>query len=73
MLLHLNKEHNITIILVTHDVDAVSTSITHVACLNQTIHFHGYKQEMETMSEEQREAWYGHSVRRVEHQKEVRK
>ncbi len=73
MLLHLNKEHNITIILVTHDVDAVSTSISHVACLNQTIHFHGYKQEMETMSEEQREAWYGHSVRRVEHQKEVRK
>lgn len=43
MLVHLNREHNITVILVTHDVDAVSTSISHVACLNQRMHFHGFK------------------------------
>lgn len=72
MLSHLNREHNITIVLVTHDVDAVSKSISHVACLNQRIHFHGFKNEMDQMSDEQLEAWYGHSVRKVDHQSEVK-
>ncbi|WP_144511106.1 metal ABC transporter ATP-binding protein [Bacillus sp. FJAT-22090] len=71
MLSHLNREHNITIVLVTHDVDAVSKSISHVACLNRTIHFHGFKNEMDTMSDEQLEAWYGHAVRKVDHRNEV--
>ncbi|WP_313891853.1 ABC transporter ATP-binding protein [Psychrobacillus sp.] len=73
MLGHLNREHKITIVLVTHDVDAVSKSISHVACLNRTIHFHGFKNDMDSMSDEQLEAWYGHSVRKVNHQKEVQK
>lgn len=72
MLSHLNREHNITIVLVTHDVDAVSKSISHVACLNQRIHFHGFKNEMDQMSDEQLEAWYGHAVRKVDHQSEVK-
>ena len=72
MLSHLNREHDITIVLVTHDVDAVSKSISHVACLNQRIHFHGFKNEMDQMSDEQLEAWYGHAVRKVEHQSEVK-
>ncbi|SDM85136.1 zinc transport system ATP-binding protein [Psychrobacillus sp. OK028] len=71
MLSHLNREHKITIVLVTHDVDAVSKSISHVACLNQRIHFHGFKNDMDQMSDEQLEAWYGHAVRKVEHQSEV--
>lgn len=72
MLSHLNREHNITIVLVTHDVDAVSKSISHVACLNQSIHFHGFKNDMDQMSDEQLEAWYGHAVRKVDHQSEVK-
>lgn len=72
MLSHLNREHNITIVLVTHDVDAVSKSISHVACLNQRIHFHGFKNEMDQMSDEQLEAWYGHAVRKVDHLSEVK-
>ncbi|WP_342525412.1 metal ABC transporter ATP-binding protein [Chryseomicrobium sp. FSL W7-1435] len=67
MLTHLNKHHGITIILITHDVDAVSNSISHVACLNRTIHFHGYQKDMEALSNEQLEEWYGHPVRRVTH------
>ncbi|QFF99456.1 metal ABC transporter ATP-binding protein [Psychrobacillus glaciei] len=70
MLSHLNREHQITIVLVTHDVDAVSKTISHVACLNQSIHFHGFQNEMDSMSDEQLEAWYGHSVRKVTHRKE---
>lgn len=71
MLSHLNREHKITIVLVTHDVDAVSKSISHVACLNRTIHFHGFKNDMDTMSDAQLEAWYGHAVRKVDHPSEV--
>lgn len=67
MLTHLNTHHGITILLITHDVDAVSKSISHVACLNHTIHFHGYKSEMDQLSDEQLEEWYGHPVHRVTH------
>lgn len=65
MLAHLNAHHNMTLILVTHDVDTVSDRVSHVACLNQTIHFHGYKNDFDTMSEEQRQNWHGHSVRKI--------
>ncbi|ATP39524.1 zinc ABC transporter ATP-binding protein [Solibacillus sp. R5-41] len=65
MLAHLNVQHQMTMILVTHDVDTVSDRISHVACLNQTIHFHGYKNDFDTISQEQRDTWYGHSVRKI--------
>jgi len=65
MLVKLNREQGITMILVTHDVDTVSNRISHVACLNQTIHFHGYKNEFDTISQDALDAWYGHSVRKI--------
>lgn len=65
LLVKLNRENNITMILVTHDVDTVSKKISHVACLNHTIHFHGYRDEFDELSQETRDAWYGHSVRKV--------
>ena len=54
-----------TMILVTHDVDTVSDRVSHVACLNQTIHFHGYKNDFDTISQDELDAWYGHSVRKI--------
>lgn len=65
MLATLNREQGITMILVTHDVDTVSNRISHVACLNQTIHFHGFKNEFDTISTDALNAWYGHSVRKI--------
>jgi zinc transport system ATP-binding protein len=65
MLSHLNRELGMTMILVTHDVDTVSNRISHVACLNQKIHFHGYKNEFDSISPEELDAWYGHSVRKI--------
>lgn len=67
MLASLNRDKNITLVLVTHDVDTVTDKISHVACLNQTIHFHGYKHQLDLMTDEQRKAWYGHSVRKIHH------
>lgn len=65
MLTSLNKDQNMTIVLVTHDVNTVSSQISHVACLNQTIHFHGYKKEFDSITQEQLNDWYGHDVRKV--------
>ena len=65
MLAKLNNDLGITMILVTHDVDTVSNRITHVACLNQTIHFHGYKDEFDAISQDILDAWYGHAVRKI--------
>ena len=65
MLAKLNNDLGMTMILVTHDVDTVSNRITHVACLNQTIHFHGYKDEFDAISQETLDAWYGHAVRKI--------
>ncbi|WP_102691338.1 metal ABC transporter ATP-binding protein [Rummeliibacillus pycnus] len=74
MLTELNEQLHMTMILVTHDVDTVSNTISHVACLNQTIHFHGYKDDYESLSDDQLNAWYGHAVRKIHHDnKEIQK
>lgn len=65
MLARLNEELGMTMVLVTHDVDTVSNRISHVACLNQTIHFHGFKNDFDSISQEALDAWYGHSVRKI--------
>ncbi|WP_033542977.1 metal ABC transporter ATP-binding protein [Planococcus sp. CAU13] len=67
MLASLNREKDITLVMVTHDVDTVTDRISHVACLNQTIHFHGFKEQFQTLSDEERASWYGHSVRKIHH------
>ncbi|MBI1828541.1 MAG: metal ABC transporter ATP-binding protein [Thaumarchaeota archaeon] len=45
ILLDLNKKDNITIIWSSHDLDAVAKLATKVACLNQTLFFHGVSEE----------------------------
>ncbi len=72
MLTNLNEQHHMTMILVTHDVDTVASSISHVACLNQTLHFHGYKDDYDSLSEDQLNAWYGHAVRKIHHDNKVK-
>lgn len=45
ILLDLNQKDNITIIWSSHDLDAVAKLATKVACLNQTLFFHGISEE----------------------------
>jgi len=70
LMAHLNKRHDMTLMLVTHDVDIVSSKISHVACLNKTIHFHGFKDEYLNLSKDQLNEWYGYSVRKIHDYKE---
>ena len=41
MLDHLNKDEEITIVLITHDIGIVNRHVTQVACLNQRMVYHG--------------------------------
>jgi len=45
MLDMLNKDHDITIVMVTHDVGIVTKHVNKVACLNQRLVFHGTHDE----------------------------
>lgn len=67
MLKKLNDEKGITLLLVTHDIGAMSEYVTDVACLNKCLHFHGNKQTFEENKEEMMTAMYGHPVNLLEH------
>ncbi len=51
MLNSLNKQHGITIVLITHDIGVVTRYVTRVACLNQRLVFHGTHEEFCQSSE----------------------
>lgn len=67
-LLHrLNSEQNITLLLVTHDTGVMTKYATDVACINQTLHFHGKSEEYTALSEKDLSKIYGHPVSVVVH------
>jgi zinc transport system ATP-binding protein len=41
LLRHLNRERNVTLILVSHDIGVVAREVTQLACLNRRLVFHG--------------------------------
>jgi zinc transport system ATP-binding protein len=41
LLRHLNRERNVTLILVSHDIGVVAREVTQLACLNHRLVFHG--------------------------------
>lgn len=70
-LLHeLNTKQNLTLLLVTHDTGAMTKFATNVACLNQTLHFHGNSAEYTSLTEEDLSRIYGHPVSVVIHDHE---
>ncbi|MEC2054305.1 metal ABC transporter ATP-binding protein [Peribacillus psychrosaccharolyticus] len=70
MLEMMNKQLGITLILVTHDVSTVSDKVTHVACLNKNLHFHGDAHEYNQLTEEELSEVYGHDIKLLSHNHE---
>lgn len=64
---NLNQKLGITLILVTHDVGTVTDKVTHVACLNKHLHFHGNTEEYKQFNEEELSSLYGHDVKLLTH------
>lgn len=65
LLSHLNKERGITLLLITHDVGAMTSYVTKVACLNKSLHFHGSTKDFE---ESDMSSLYGHDVHLLTHE-----
>jgi len=63
LLCHLNRDLGIAIVLVSHDVTAVSTYVSKIACLNQRLYYHGSKE----ISNEDIEKAYGCPVEMIAH------
>ncbi|RHW41040.1 metal ABC transporter ATP-binding protein [Neobacillus notoginsengisoli] len=67
MLEELNINKGITLLLVTHDIGTISEKVTHVACLNKHLHFHGEAAEFEGFANEELTELYGHGVHLLSH------
>ncbi len=63
LLCRLNRKNGITIVLVTHDVTAVSKYVNKIACLNQRLFYHGSKE----LTAEDIEKAYGCPVEMIAH------
>ncbi|WP_147532378.1 metal ABC transporter ATP-binding protein [Bacillus marasmi] len=67
LLYQLNKQQGITMLLVTHDIGAISDKVTHVACLNKNLHFHGETLEFEQLKLGEMNEFYGHDIHVLSH------
>ncbi|HZG73797.1 MAG TPA: metal ABC transporter ATP-binding protein [Chondromyces sp.] len=67
MLSYLNKQMGITLLLVTHDTGIITDKVTHVACLNKFLHFHGSMQQFERLDEKDMANLYGHGIHLLDH------
>jgi len=66
LLQHLNRERDVTLVLVSHDIGVVAKEVTKLACLNRRLIFHGRPGDF--LSDAALTALYGPSVRVVSHQ-----
>ncbi|MBB5173909.1 metal ABC transporter ATP-binding protein [Texcoconibacillus texcoconensis] len=67
MLKQLNQEHGITLVLITHDIGAMTDYVTDVACLNKHLHFHGDTDTFTESENEMMSTLYGHDVHMLTH------
>jgi zinc transport system ATP-binding protein len=62
-LLHNINQHGVTILLVSHDLNVISSYVKTIGCLNRTLHYHGEKQ----MTAEMLKAGYNCPVDLIAH------
>src|SRR3989338_5654157 len=61
----LRNQKNLTIILVSHDIDVVAAEATTFACLNQTLIYHGIPQDF--IKDDYLKKLYAHDMRHILH------
>lgn len=67
LLRHLNRERDVTLILVSHDIGVVAREVTKLACLNRRLVYHGRPEEF-LSDTSALTALYGPSMRVVTHE-----
>lgn len=69
MLGDLNKNLRITLMLVTHDIGTITDKVTHVACLNKRLYFHGNTEQFEDLNQNNgMAAFYGYDLQMLSHE-----
>lgn len=63
LLCHLNRDMGIAIVLVSHDITAISKYVGKIACLNQRLYYHGSRE----LTNEDIEKAYGCPVEMIAH------
>jgi zinc transport system ATP-binding protein len=63
LLSHLNHDLGIAIVMVSHDVTAISKYVSKIACLNQRLYYHGSKE----ITNDDIEKAYGCPVEMIAH------
>jgi zinc transport system ATP-binding protein len=63
LLCHLNRKMGIAVVLVSHDITAISKHVNRIACLNQRLYYHGSKE----LTNEDIERAYGCPVEMIAH------
>lgn len=63
----MHREMGVSLVLVSHDVGAISSKVNRVACLNKKLHFHGDSKEFEVNRAAIFNKMYGHDVHVLEH------
>lgn len=65
LLKQLNQQLGLTLILVSHDIDVIANEVTELACINQTLIYHGEPKQFVTGDYIQK--LYGKSIRQILH------
>ncbi|MBI5753778.1 metal ABC transporter ATP-binding protein [Candidatus Peregrinibacteria bacterium] len=68
LLKHLNKEHKLTIIIVSHDIEAVAKEVNMVLCLNRKLVSTCKHEDLKANTEEILKALYGPDKNFIHHQ-----
>ncbi len=61
----LNHDLGLTLVLVSHDIDVVANEVTEIACINQTLVYHGNPEKF--FSDDAIERLYGKNARLISH------
>lgn len=64
---HLNQHVGISILLVSHDIGAITSKVNQVACLNKKLFFHGNSQDFAQHQESILASAYGYNVKVLKH------
>ncbi|RXT13543.1 metal ABC transporter ATP-binding protein [Ammoniphilus sp. CFH 90114] len=67
LLAKLHQEHQLTLLMVTHDIGMMTHHVNKVACLNKRIHFHGDPSDFQANQQAILERAYGSHMNLVEH------
>lgn len=66
LLRKLNQDLNITLILISHDIDVIANEVTEFACINQTVVYYGEPEKF--FMDNYLEKLYGKNIKQILHQ-----